>query len=66
MPRHASTTTTSRATHLLRAVRLRRTFRLRAEPVPVVAHMVADDDVDCASIDASSLAWRRRYGLGEQ
>lgn len=66
MPRHASTTTPMRARVAPRALRLRRTFRVQAEvTTPAVAHLVADDEVECASTVASSLAWRRRYGLGE-
>ena len=54
---------TARATS--RLVRLRRAFTV--EPTaPKVVDLVADDEVDCASIVASSLAWRRRYGLRER
>ena len=66
MPRLANSTTPARVRNALRTLRLRRTARARTAPaLPVVVHLVADDEVDQAAIAASSLAWRRRFRLGD-
>ena len=61
--RHHTESPTARASS--RILRLRRAFSV--EPTtPKVVDLVADDEVECASTVASSLAWRRRYGLRER
>lgn len=47
------------------ARRIQEARRLESVAVPVVVHMVADlDEVECASLVASSTAWRQRHRQG--